>query len=193
MKRIAMFLMIIGIPTVLLAQGEEAASKHAREGFWISVGLGGGSLGLGGDVSDVDRETGLSGYLRMGGTLSRKVLLGGESNGWTKEIDGIRTTVGFLAPVILWYPSETVDFYLKGGLGFLFIDEEDGGFGKVTGSGFGVSIGVGYEARVGRMFSIVIFLNGIASTGVEAKLAGTGTGVDVDPDFGQLGVGVTWH
>ncbi len=173
---------------LLIPAAADAQRPNTREGFWIGFGLGVGSLGFGGDVVDADRETGASGYLRMGGTLSQKVLIGGESNGWSKSINGVTTTVGFLGGVVMLYPSATGSFYLKGGLGFVFIDEQD-----LSGSGFGLSLGLGNEFRMGNNFSLVVFLNAIGSTGVEVKFSGVSTGFDVDPNIVQLGIGVGWH
>jgi len=173
---------------ILVPTAADAQRSNTREGFWIGFGLGVGSLGFGGDVVDADRETGLSGYFRLGGTLSQKLLIGGETNGWTKSINGVTTTVGFLGGVVVFYPSATGSFYLKGGLGFVGLDEAE-----LSGSGFALSLGLGNEFRMGNNFSIVAFLNAIGSSGVGLKLSGASLGIDVDPNIVQLGIGVAWH
>ena len=166
----------------------EAQRPNTRDGFWIGFGLGAGWLGFGGDVDDDSREIGGSGYLRLGGTLSQKVLIGGETTGWGKNVNGENVSVGFLGAVILFYPSRTGSFYLKGGLGVLGYDE-----GPLSGAGIAFSLGLGNEFRLGNNFSIVLFANAIGSGGVEAKLNGVGTGLDINPSILQMGVGVGWH
>lgn len=184
MPRILAILLILAIGAPAL----EAQRPNTRQGFWISFGLGAGSLDLGGDVEDFARETGLSGYLRLGGTLSQTILIGGETNGWVKTIDGVTTQVGFLGPVAVFYPSATGSFYIKTAVGILTVEED-----FISGTGFATSLGIGNEFRVGNNFSIVLFLNGIQSFGVEAKVDGMSTGINVDPNLVQLGVGVAWH
>lgn len=184
MPRILVVLLILamGAPTV------QAQRPNTRQGFWISFGLGAGSLGLGGDVSNSDRSTGLSGYFRLGGTVSQTVLLGAETNGWVRSENGISTTVGFVGPVAVFYPSSTGSFYIKTAVGLLTVDED-----ILTGSGFATSLGIGNDFRVGDNFSLVLFLNAITSFGVEADVGGAGTGVNIDPNVAQLGLGVAWH
>ena len=69
-----------------------ASAQHpqTRKGFWIGFGFGYGSLSCTGCSS----TGGVSGYLKMGGTVSPHLLLGGESNGWSKSEGGFTTTVG---------------------------------------------------------------------------------------------------
>jgi len=176
MSRILVVLLVI----TLAASSAEAQRPNTREGFWASFGFGAGSAKLGGDV-DTDRETSLSGYLRLGGTISPNVLIGGESNGWVKSSTST-TTLGFLGAVALFYPSSTGSFYLKGGLGLVSVDY------RGTGSGFGASVGLGNEFRVGENFSLNLFLNAIQGFGIT-----TDRGADVKPNWVQLGLGVVWH
>lgn len=176
MCRILVVLLII----TLAASSAEAQRPNTREGFWISFGFGAGSAKLGGDV-DIDRETALSGYLRMGGTVSPNFLIGGESNGWVKTEPSDRT-IGFLGPVVMFYPSSTGSFYLKGGLGLVSVDY------RGVGNGFGASVGLGNEFRVGKNFSLNVFLNAIQAFGFD-----TSFGNHVKPNLVQLGLGVTWH
>lgn len=181
-------LILLLVLTVGLQATADAQRPNTRDGFWIGFGLGAGWLGFNGDVDSDSREIGGSGYLRMGGSLSQKVLIGGEITGWGKEVDGENVSVGFLGAVILFYPKSTGSFYLKGGLGVLGYDE-----GPFGGAGFSITLGLGNEFRVGNNFSIVLFANAVGSTGVEVKVDGVGTGVNIDPSILQMGVGVGWH
>ena len=177
--------------TLAFAPSAAAQNVPLREGFWIGLGLGAGSLGFGGDVSGVDRETGLSGYLKLGATVSQHFLLGAETNGWTKSESGVNTRVGSLSAVGYVYPSSTSGFFLKGGLGYLAIS--DNASTQSTASGVAAQLGLGYDVRVGGNFSLTPYANYIASSGAELKIGGTGVGGDINPNVLQFGLGVTWH
>ncbi|HEX9631015.1 MAG TPA: hypothetical protein VGA02_01025 [Gemmatimonadales bacterium] len=157
------------------AQGLEAVNRHERKGFFIGFGFGYG--GLSAEGAD-GTEGGVSGMLRIGGTLSQKLLIGVETNGWTKSEGGATLSFGTLTGAVQFYPAANAGFFLSGGAGLATITLT--GFDPEY--GLGVLLGLGYDARVGRNFSITPFLNGFASS-IE------GTTVSV----GQLGVGVTFH
>ena len=121
---IAALALAVIIPCSALAQ-EQETNKHQRSGFFIGFGLGYGALA----IEDVDGTEGaLSGMLRLGGTLSDKLLLGIETNGWTKTESGVytfqgsdaRSTFSSLAAALQFYPSSTGGFFLSGGLSALF-------------------------------------------------------------------------
>lgn len=157
---------------------EEAENKHARSGFWFNGGLGGGSLGC----SDCgDRETGLTGNLTFGGTVSPKVLLAGSSNAWTKSENGTTLTAGAVTAMMRFYPSATGGFYLAGGLGIatLSIDSQ---FGDASETGAAAILGLGYDFRVSQNVSLTPYLNGVG-----ANFDGG------DLNFNQLGLSVTVH
>lgn len=164
---------------LLVLPSASAQHPQVREGFWISGGLGFGSLGCQ-DCSD--RESGLSGQLSLGGTLSQHVYLGASSNAWTKSENGATLTVGMLSAMVRVYPSSTGGFFLTGGLGIGSVKLDYSGFGSDSETGTGVLLGVGYDFRVGRNVSLTPFWNGFA--------------VDYDPgdaNVGQLGLSVTLH
>lgn len=58
------------------------AIAPSRRGFFLSAGLGSGSLGVSCGGCGSDRTNALSGYFRIGGTINPHVRLGFESNGW---------------------------------------------------------------------------------------------------------------
>lgn len=152
---------------------------NTREGFWINVGLGMGSLGC----EDCDsRENGLSGQLALGGTLNQRVLLGVSSNGWTKSEDGVTLTMSSLTAAVRFYPSATGAFYVTGGLGLGMLDLGISGIGSDSETGTAVLLGVGYDFRVGSNFSLSPYWNGIG-----------GSFDGGSANFGQIGLALTWH
>ena len=161
LRVLALFLLAVAAAPVA-AQG----NPQTREGFWISFGLGYGSLGCdidNGDDDCTDRESGTHGYLRMGGTLSQRLLIGGEINVWNKSRDQASLTVSNFGPVLYFYPNPMGGLFLKGGLGLATISFD---FGPVEfeENGAGLTLGLGYDARVGRNFALTPYLDILTSS-----------------------------
>ena len=178
----------------LSAQVKPGANPNPRQGFWIGFGLGGGSAAIDCPSCDTQRFTGASGYLRLGGTLSQRVLLGVETNGWVHSESGVDETMGFGTLALLWYPSATGAFYLKVGLGGMSYSGKGGG-DEITATAAAGSFGLGYEFRVRRNMSVNLFLNSLASAAAKFKINGSTAPTNEDVTFNlvQLGVGLTWH
>ena len=173
---------------------QSARRPNTRKGFWVGFGLGDGSAGV--DCTDcpTGRLGGFSGYVRLGGTLSPSILIGFESNAWVHSESGLDQSMGFGSVVALWYPSPTGALYLKGGLGGLTYRADDG-FDEYTATAPSVSLGIGYEFRLGRNFSIVPYFNTMVSSAVREHLNGVpvSSGEDIMYSLAQFGVGATWH
>jgi hypothetical protein len=139
----------LGAPSFAAAQ-----RPQTRAGFWISGGVGVGSLDLACDGCDTDRETGATAMLAMGGTVSRGVLIGGVIEAWAKEIEGVDLSVGHVSGVLYWYPQPTSGLFLKGGVGIGGYSADAGPLGDQDDSGLGLHAGLGYDIRVGRNLSL---------------------------------------
>lgn len=180
MNRLARVALGATVALLLSIPGHASAqTSHAREGFWFSGGLGYGSLGC---ENCGGRESGLSGGLALGGTLSQKFLLGVGTNGWTKSEGGATLTVGTLTAMMRFYPSATGGFFVTGGLGLGTINAELSGFGSASETGVGALVGLGYDFRVGQNVSLTPFWNGFAMSSSNS-----------DANVGQLGLSVTVH
>src|SRR2546428_13228679 len=99
-----------------------AAAKHPqiREGFWVSFGLGYGSAHEKCDGCADTTVGGVTGFVRLGGTLSRRLLLGGEIDGWTHSYGGPPPSPGTLgqrAPGPYFHPVPAGGPLLNGGPG----------------------------------------------------------------------------
>jgi hypothetical protein len=172
----------------------DAQRQNTREGFWIGFGLGSGSVGVDCPTCADDRVTNVSGYLRLGGTVSRKVLLGFESTGWTNSEVAFDESLGFGSFIMSWYPSATGAFYLKvgvGGLSYVAEDDTD----ELTATAPAGSFGVGYEIRIGRNLSLAPVFNILASGAAKFKFNGVTapSGQDISINMVQLGLGLHWH
>jgi hypothetical protein len=155
----------VGAIVILASPVAWAGHPQARQGFWIGFGAGYGSAEASASCEDCDgggREGSFTGFLKLGGTLNERVLLGAEMNGWIKEQDDVTLTLGSFTGTVTFYPKATSGFFLKGGVGLSFVDTEfnDGSFSAtVSKTGWGVLAGIGYDLRVGRNVSITPSVN----------------------------------
>jgi hypothetical protein len=170
------------LSVAILPKSAAAQNPQTRDGFFIGLGIGVGSLGFeGGD----GRETGGAGHVSLGWTLTPQVLLGGEFTGWTKEEGGARVSHTNATAIVQFYPIADGGLYLRGGIGgsTLSISGTNGNVTvSIDDSGLGATAGLGYDIRVGSNFSITPY----------------GSFVWGDFEGGsanhfQGGLGVTWH
>ena len=115
---------LLGAPGNALAQRPEGlievkTQEPGRSGFWIALGLG-----AGGESYDIQPSTGYSSVLyrptvsvRLGGTVSRHLRLGGEVLSWINEVGPAVESLSSGLFVAQFYPSKS-GLYIKGGLGF---------------------------------------------------------------------------
>lgn len=170
--------LLAGAALLVSTSAASAQTPHERSGLWGNVGVGIGSYGCEGCSG---RESGGAGTLALGGTLSRKVLLGAGVNVWTKQINGVDVTAGTVTAMIRFYPSATGGFFLVGGLGYGTEQISSGGT-SLSESGAGAVLGLGLDIRVGKKLSLTPFWNG--------------NGISLDSgksNFGQLGISLTVH
>lgn len=185
-------LQAIALLLILIPAAAQAQNPQTRQGFGISFGIGSGSAGSTCDFCNSDRESGLSGYLRIGGHVRPNLLIAGETNGWTRSSDGIDQTIGFYSAVAQWYPNVESGFFLKGGAGLARYVATDG-IDDVTGNALGLTLGAGYDIRVATIFSLTPYANYLISSKGEIKLNDTSTGLNVSTNVLQFGLGFTWH
>src|SRR3989442_15896926 len=95
MNRIMRCLAALAVLGLWGASAATAQKPQTRQGFWIGFGFGYGSSNVSCDgCGSSSRESSGSGFLKLGGTLSPHVLLGGEVNAWTKSENGGTATLG---------------------------------------------------------------------------------------------------
>jgi hypothetical protein len=162
-----------------------APAQHAqtRKGFWVGFGFGYGTYGISCDgCSGLGREGSYSGYLKMGGTISPHLLLGGETNGWTKSEAGASITAANASFAAYYYPKPSNGLFLRGGLGFSTTSASNGGSSN-SNTGAGATIGAGYDLRVGGNTSITPVLNYMYGKPQDG----------FSQNFVQFAIGVTFH
>lgn len=177
LKRMVQLVAVVG--SLAVATAAQAQQAPVRQGFWFSGGLGMGSLGC--DNCGTSRETGLTGDLSLGGTLSPRWLLGVGTSGWSKSEQGGRLTVATLDARVRFYPWTAGGFFVTGGIGGAEVREAFGGI-SATESGVGALFGIGYDYRVGRNTSITPYWNGFGMRNDHT-----------DANVGQVGLAITLH
>ncbi|MDH3733382.1 MAG: outer membrane beta-barrel protein [Gemmatimonadota bacterium] len=167
-------LALAGPATAQLGEGRESA----RSGLWGGLGFGWGTLGC---ADCDDRTNGFSGIGIIGGTLSDVVRIGGGGSFFNRTEDDAELEINSGLFIVQVFPGRG-NFYLQGGAGFASADLEifDG---KFSDEGAAFQVGVGWTINLGERekVSIVPYANW------------TGTSIDFEPEFFQLGVGFFWN
>ena len=156
------------VSTLLAALTIRAAAQEPhRSGFWLETGSGPGAVRIAcSGCPDVTTAGGSSGYLRLGGVLSPKVLLGVETFGFTNQHFAFAGQPGSviaedasLGAVVLWYPWRG-GVFLKGGLGLargtFTVAPDSGPVLHTTGTGVGLTLGLGFDLRLSRRFALTL-------------------------------------
>ena len=173
MRRLVLALVavaLVGTSSTLAAQGRrdrdrglvEVGSTGIRGGFFISGGLGAGreSFKFEDELDYSEPLTKPTLTIRLGGTPNSNVRLGGEIFAWGNEVPETDEQLGGMESfstimgTIQFYPAPSQGLYLKGG-GGIAMSSFDEDFGPTTTeTGFGWTIGAGYEIPVSRKVAI---------------------------------------
>ena len=180
-------LLAVLLPSTLLAQ-----RPQTREGFWISFGVGQGNLRWECDGCATQDHGGPTGFLRLGGTPSKKVLLGAEMNGWSLDIGAAEITALTTTFTVYWYPSATGGLFLKGGVGAGVYDRTSASTDAHSTSG-AIQLGGGYDIRVGQKISITPMLTVWGSGKADLKDGSTTLNTGFRHSGGTIQVGITFH
>ena len=140
------------VPAQEAPRGLSLARDGDRAGFWGGLGFG-----AGGEAFDLRDGLGYSEELyrptvslRLGGTVSQSLRLGGEALAWINDRDHAVESLTSLLFIGQLYPITSTGLYLKGGLGIgrNAIEFDDGV--DIGDTGFAGLLGAGWEVRVGR-------------------------------------------
>ena len=193
MRTVPRFLAPLTVLTLIgVSPSAGQGRPQTRDGFWIGFGLGYGEAGFSctGCV-DIDRESGFTSFIKLGGTLNEKVLLGADITGWTKEISGSTLTLGNLTGTVFFYPSPQSGLFLKGGVGFSVFTESNAD--EVSGTGVGLTVGLGYDLRVGRNVSLTPLADFVWGSVGDLEFDGVTADAGLKQNVFHVGLGVTFH
>lgn len=186
-SRIFVTILMLGL---FAASTANAQGRHRHDGFWIGFGLGAG-VNTAQNLDD-GRRGGGAAYVRLGGTVSQKVLLGGELSVWGRQDEAIPGTLSVTTTrsnatfTVLFFPSEKGGLFLKGGIGGANVEAETLGV-EVSEQGLGTTLGLGIDARLGRNLYLTPNLDFLIQT-FERAGGSTTTNTLV-----LLTIGLTWH
>jgi hypothetical protein len=141
--------LLVALAALTLVAAPAHAQREAKhQGFWIGFGLGGGY-----NLADfaAGGRGGVGVYLRMGGTVSQRVLLGGELSGWARDRNGATFAESGIMGIVTFYPAGR-GVFLKGGAGFAGWSSTASSGGtsiSSTAAGFAGTAGVGYDLQIG--------------------------------------------
>jgi hypothetical protein len=170
-----------------------AQYPQRRDGFWVGFGLGYGSANVSCDNCRAGpRREGVTGFLRLGGAPSQHLLIGGAITGWSHSSGGATETMANLMGSLSFYPSARSGFFFTGGLAL-------SGYHVNTvpawdGTGWGLTLGAGYDIRVARDVSLTPVVNYFYGAVGDVTVPGTGVvGSQWRQDVIDVGLGVTFH
>ena len=178
-RKMVQLVAVCMISSLSVAADAQAQNAQVRQGFWISGGLGYGSLGCDGCA---DREGALSADISLGGTLSPRFLVGVGTSGWSKSEQGGTLTVGLVDARVRFYPSARGGLFLTGGIGIGSVKATVDGFGSATETGPAAILGLGYDYRVSPNMSVTPYWNAFAMKND-----------NTDANVGQAGIAITLH
>jgi hypothetical protein len=171
------------------------AQAVPRRGLWIGGGLGFGFARVRCDVCTNDRDGGISGHARLGGSISPSFLLGVEGNGWRNSEEDFDFGFGAVNAVGYWYPSPTgAPWYLKAGFGVVGyrIDDNAGDDPAITATSFGGQFGAGYDLRIAGNLSLTPYFTFIGSLFADLEADGEQL-ADATLTLIHFGLGLTFH
>lgn len=188
----------------LVAAGLPAQNppRPQRSGLWGEVGAGIGHARLAcSGCSDVQRSSGVTTHFRIGGTVSRHVLIGVEAFslidhpfGYSAE-DSTVAESGTVAVIVMWFPRNNGLFF-KGGFGVatgdFSIQTGPSQADTSSGAGVGLTFGLGWDLPISRKFAITANLAAYVTALGDIVLP-TRRVDDVISTMYQLGVGFTFR
>jgi len=154
--------LLTSITLVIPAAAQETAVRH---GFWLGFGIGGGPNLT--STLDDGSPGGFAGDFRLGGTLTPKWLLGGESTSWMRDVaENTWAWRSNFSAIAMFYPSASGGWFIKAGPGIAVINQSSSVSTQVDGVdittavsateiGFGGTAGIGYDLRIGRNLYLV--------------------------------------
>jgi hypothetical protein len=169
---------------VVVCASSARAQHSIRRGFWAEAGGGGGNIHIGCATCEEPTVTyGRSGYVRIGGGISRRVLWGIELFGLLDEEftagptdETVSIENASIAPIVIWYPWKGGVFF-KGGIGVTNVAVVTPGIDDdppivVSATGSGLNFGVGLDVPVHRWFAVTANFGVYYSAAGDVRLVG---------------------
>ena len=142
-------MLLVTAAAVALA-APRASAQTTRDGLYVGFGAGYGSAKVDFLDNEVDdREGSFTANIRVGTTISDRALAGLELNGWFDSENGDSLSLYNATLALYYYPADS-GLFVKGGVGLSRAEVEIGELNdKVSGVGWGVMAGLGYDIAIG--------------------------------------------
>src|SRR2546428_13668009 len=114
MRAVTRFLASLGALLIMTIPALSAQHPQTREGFWIGFGFGYGSRHETCTGCGSANDGGVTGLLKLGGTLSKSVLVGGAVNARSKLQSGATESLGHGPASVYYYPGPAAGSFLTG-------------------------------------------------------------------------------
>jgi len=165
------------------------SAQRVYQGFWISLAPGGAGI--------VHKE-GLAYplYVRLGGTINQRLLVGIEWYGIVLDAEPPSGATNLTAMALL-YPSHKGVLFTRAGIGIGRASSSCPDQYEDVASGLGVTLGTGIDIRMGRNVYLTPSID-LLWQGAERALCpapgnpGSGTVLGYSPGF-FFTLGITWH
>jgi len=168
-----------------------SAQGPTRTGAWAGLGIGGSSARLTCQVCAGDRETAVSGYVQIGGTISAQVRFGLESGIWWRDETQLQQWIASFGLVGYFFPQSAGGLFFKAGPTGLYYRASDDDDDEVTSRSYGVLVGMGYELPSAGSFVISPALTIHASSFGRLAADDETVSRDVNLSLIQLTIGIT--
>lgn len=143
---------IIALASFIGAHAPTISAQQRPSGFWAGLSLSAGVLSMSCDDCLVDGTSAvIQAGARAGVSVSRSLLVGIEANRWDRSSSPDEAIELFL--VGQWYPSQSSNWYLRGGGGIVWFRGEQRDPREV-GDGPGFTLGGGTEFPIGSSTSL---------------------------------------
>jgi hypothetical protein len=162
----------------------EATPGFAPE-FSVTIGGGFGTRSL--YCDHCTQGSGLSALVKVSRSIGATTALGIEGTAISNHMGPVGSSLLSAMGVITAYVVDRMPLFISGGLGIVAYRQHDGTY-AASGTGFGCTGRVGYEARLFKGFSLVPYLGYVSSIG-GLRIARTNHAVSTF----QVGLGVTVH
>src|SRR5262245_26174482 len=125
MRSLVALTLALTLPATALAAQRSRAPAQPEGGLWFAAGLGGGWARVNCQICSDDVDGGAGGFLRLGGTVNPRLLVGAEVAAWAHPGSSVDQSAWAISAAAYWYPSRS-PLYIKGGLGYTVHHARDG-------------------------------------------------------------------
>jgi hypothetical protein len=190
-----------GVASSVAAQSGREMTHH---GLTWSLGFGKGSLKVTCSLACDEQKTNATGLVgRVGWTLRQNLVVGVDAVLWEKaqdidgDLDNDNVKFNYAGASLQFYPHPFRQFFVKiaAGMGQTKTEMDVPTFGprRVSATGFGGSVGTGYDFHVGKGFSITPYIDYLGGFKGKGDLDGASSDVDFTSSMVQWGLKVVVH